>query len=155
MFAFSNNKAGRTLIHEAMSLLLPELEEHGRHDLWSYSRPSVITDLLQYWCATGDVKRMTPLKCRDLVVHGPELFYPISFHNRSQYFRTVDGNSWKHKLTHTYFIWHRFTKYNIITPGSIYGRIAHEYCPITYQRYSGMSGVWYSEYDDMHDSILD
>ncbi|KAJ8728401.1 hypothetical protein PYW08_016786 [Mythimna loreyi] len=153
MFAFSKNKAGRSLAHEALRILLLELEGHGRHDLWSYSGSSVIFDLLVYWCATNDVERMTSLKCKDLAVHGPELFYPISFHDRKEYFKIVDWENWKKKLIYTYFIWYRFTKYNIITPGSLYGRVANEYCPMTYQRFSSMSGIWYSEYGNMQETV--
>ncbi|PZC77737.1 hypothetical protein B5X24_HaOG203037 [Helicoverpa armigera] len=142
MFAFSNDTVGRKLANGAMGFLKSELL-NKELDFWSYNAPSALTHLLSRWCTTDQVEQMTSNVCQDIAVHDPKMFYPIDFHDRKQYFENVDWEEWKKKEIYTYFIYEQFTKYSLVPPLSLYGRIANEYCPLTYERSTDKKGLWY------------
>ncbi|CAD0199571.1 unnamed protein product [Chrysodeixis includens] len=132
MFSFSNNKAGRMLAEVVMGFLRSELSLNKELDSWSYSGATILTRAMQLWCTTDKVRGMSLSTCDDVAVYGPELFYPISFYKRKEYFDAVNWDRWKNEKIYTFHVWEYVTRYNLVTEHSLYSKLAENYCPEIY-----------------------
>ncbi|XP_022834182.1 lactosylceramide 4-alpha-galactosyltransferase-like [Spodoptera litura] len=143
MFAFSKSEAGKKLAEAAVNTqwVFSRLLEDplmSTPENWSYDTTSIISHLVAL-----NTFGINATLCKELgfQVYEPDKFYPLNFYQRAAYFSLGEQNIAKKKNVYTYHTFYRFTKHIIVSPLSFYGKIARNYCPITFRHYRENFGV--------------
>ena len=103
---------------------------------WGSNGPKLVTRVLQRFCKTLDLEKLTPEICQGIKVLPPEAFYPIPWRQWRQYFDESQTPVVLKKLEGS-FIAHVWGKHSsqekLKSSGSAFSHLARDHCPMTFK----------------------
>ncbi|XP_049882792.1 lactosylceramide 4-alpha-galactosyltransferase-like [Pectinophora gossypiella] len=136
VIAFDDGEVGRSVARAVAW----EMKETFRGDEFGHNGPGVITRVLARRCGTDDPSAMNAFMCQGLKVYGPELAYPIPWHEAYKYFSDAGSQPVLADSSHSqpllparlFHVWGRFSSHYSAHAGSLYHHLTRKYCPTIY-----------------------
>jgi lactosylceramide 4-alpha-galactosyltransferase len=123
--------------HPILEEFIRELASSFDGQDWGANGPKLVTRVLQRFCKTKELGRMSPDKCQGITVLQPEAFYPIPWRQWRDYFEEEVSEIVLKKLNESFIahVWGKHSSgvpFNGLVPHA-YSILARKHCPITFE----------------------